>query len=365
MSPQSDAERSRNYRARKAALSLSAQYAASNVVKACSVHLRAFATRGYTAETAAQMYPRDYAVETLVTRAASTPATLTGASTNQLAGFGFPDVLIGLAPQSACAQLISHCLTIDLAGRGSVNIPRLLLTAADAGNWTEEGVPSPARVLSFGLGPLLEPKKLSTNAIFTRETAQHSAIESIVRRALGEAIGLALDTAIFSADVATASKPAGILQTAAITATTNGGLAALAKDVAALVSALSAAGAAGDPIFVANPGTAAKLRMWQPQFNYPLLQSGSVAADTLIAVESSGFVSAFVKGVVPDISVNDQAAYVSMDDDPVAQITVGGTVADKVKSLWQDDLMALTFVVRGGWIMRAPALAQFITGASW
>jgi HK97 family phage major capsid protein len=83
--------------------------------------------------------------------------------------------------------------------------------------------------------------------------AQHSSIESIVRRVIGDALYLTLDTAIFSADAGTGSKPAGILQTGAIAATAGGGRNAVAKDVAALVAALSAAGGGTDPVFIARP----------------------------------------------------------------------------------------------------------------
>jgi hypothetical protein len=103
MAPLSDAERSRNYRERKAALSLSAQYAAANIAKLCSAHLRAFATKGYIAETVHEMYGNDHVVKALITRAASSPATLAGASS--IAGLAFPDALIGLCPQSAFVQL--------------------------------------------------------------------------------------------------------------------------------------------------------------------------------------------------------------------------------------------------------------------
>jgi hypothetical protein len=78
-----------------------------------------------------------------------------------------------------------------MAGRGAVTIPHLLVSADDAGNWIEEGAPSPVRGLSFTTGQILEPRKLVVNAAFTREMAEHSSIESVVRRVLGQAVGLA------------------------------------------------------------------------------------------------------------------------------------------------------------------------------
>jgi hypothetical protein len=119
-----------NRRASPPAPTLTARYAALTFAKACAVHLRAAATKGYTEPTLQEMFGDDYAVRGLITKAATTPATLTGAATSDLAGASFPDTLIGLAPQSACAQLIARCLSIDLAGVASVQIPRLLVSAA-------------------------------------------------------------------------------------------------------------------------------------------------------------------------------------------------------------------------------------------
>jgi Phage capsid family len=220
-------------------------------------------------------------------------------------------------------------------------------------------------VLSFATGPFLQPRKLSTTAIFTRELAEHSAIVSVVQRVIGQALALSLDTAIFSADAGTALKPAGILQTGAIAATANGGVAALSKDVSNLIAALVAAGGGADPVFICNPATRAKLFLWVPTFPYPVLQSGAVAADSLIALESSAFVSGFTNGTGPDISVTDQATFVMQDDDPVPDITSASVAAGGVRSLWQDDLLGLRFAVRGGWVLRAPALCQLVSSVTW
>jgi hypothetical protein len=220
-------------------------------------------------------------------------------------------------------------------------------------------------VVSFVVGPSVEPRKLVVNTVFTREIAEYSSLPTVMRRVLGEASALALDTAVFSNAAGTTSKPAGILQTSAIAATADGGQNAVAKDVANLIAAVAAAGGGADPIFFASPATAAKLRAWWPMFPYPLFTSGVIAEDVLICAEGTGFVSGFVNNGVPDIAVSTETSVVLMDDDPTQQIGTAGVLADSVRSLWQGDLVSMKMTVRCGWTMRAPALAQLVSSVSW
>jgi hypothetical protein len=50
-------------------------------------------------------------------------------------------------------------LLIDAGGE-------VVISATDAGNWSGEGVGSPARVSSFGVGSSLEPRKLTVITAF-------------------------------------------------------------------------------------------------------------------------------------------------------------------------------------------------------
>jgi hypothetical protein len=184
---------------------------------------------------------------------------------------------------------------------------------------------------------------------------------------MSSAMGLALDTAILSNTAASVKQPAGILGTSAIAATANGGIAAVSKDISNLLAALTAAGGGIDPVFIASPATCGKLLSYIPQFksNYPLLPSGVVAADTLIAVEAGGFVSAFQNGGLPDITVSNEGAVVLQDDDPAADIGAAVGAGGTVKSLLQADLVAVKIVLRCGWVLRSTTLAQSVTSVSW
>jgi hypothetical protein len=369
MSPFSDAERQSVYRAgvrsdlkqiKQAVIGQQNRRAASDLVKIAAAKVRACALGEYDGESAAQMFPGDQFVQ----RALSTPATM--ANTPDVLGFSMADSLVGLAPPGAAfVGLINHGTQVDLAGIAKIYMPKVVLSAADAGNWPAEGVSSPARVLSFTVGSSMEPRKLVVNTVFTREAAEHTSITTIMRRVLGEASTLAIETAIFSNSSASPSKPAGILQTSAIGATANGGITALAEDVSNMLAALVTAGGGGDPIFFAHPATAARLRALWLQFPYPLYTSGAISADLLICSEGAGFVSGFVNGGLPEIRVSTETTIVTMDDDPTADISVGGTLADSVRSLWQGDLVSMKMTVRCGWCTRAAALVQQVSSVSW
>src|SRR5262249_56873250 len=110
----------------------------------------------------------------------------------------------GLARRSpwlpAAEELTSGGLKRNLAGVAELRVPGRVPNAAAAGAWVSEGAPAPARQLSFSNAATLRPRKLSVIMAYTREQAESSNIENIVRATLGEATGLALDAKMFSAD---------------------------------------------------------------------------------------------------------------------------------------------------------------------
>src|SRR5262249_37155398 len=119
-------------------------------------------------------------------------------------------------------------------------IPGRPLNAAAAGQWVAEGMDAPVRSLSFSNAAILQPRKLEVLSVVTREMAEHSNIEAVLRQTLGEATGLALDVKMLSADAASASAPAGLFAgTAPLGATSGGGSNAMTTDLSKLFKALA------------------------------------------------------------------------------------------------------------------------------
>jgi hypothetical protein len=63
-----------------------------------------------------------------------------------------------------------------------------------------EGGAAPVRTLSFSNTAILRPYRLQVITTISREAAEHSNVESIVRQTLAESTGLALDLQVFSSD---------------------------------------------------------------------------------------------------------------------------------------------------------------------
>src|SRR5262249_26347794 len=151
-------------------------------------------------------------------------------------------------------------------------------------------------------------------------------IENIVRATLSEAVGLALDVKLFSADAASASAPGGLFAgIAGLTPTTGGGQAALLGDIGQLIGALAANGAGLAPVFVCAAKQAATMKtVVGPRFDSPILPSTALATGTVAVVEVASFMSGF--GSTPEFSVSRDTA-VHMEADTPADIVSGGTAA--------------------------------------
>src|SRR5262249_37754032 len=123
-------------------------------------------------------------------------------------------------------------------GIAEYRVPGRVLDAAAAGQWVAEGIAAPVRALSFADDAVLRPRKLQVLTTYSRELAEHSNIEAVVRQTLGEATGLALDLQMLSADPGDSSKPPGLFAgVAPLTPTAGGGGAAMIPDIGNLCSA--------------------------------------------------------------------------------------------------------------------------------
>ena len=322
----------------------------------------ACATRGAAAVIA---HIRDISLvraqEILEQRSATTLTTTTTAAA--LAPVMTSDLIASIATLSAAAKLITLGTQVDLSGMGSLRVPGRVTNAANAGTWVEEGLPIPLRAMSIAANTLV-PKKLAVLTSYTREQSESSNIEGLVKVAIGEATGLALDAKIFSADAASAAAPAGLLNSVVpITAATGGGTTAMVSDISALVSALGANGAGANPIIVAAVHQATTLKLLAgPKFDLPILASASLPSGTVIALEPSSFISGFTSP--PDFSTSAGSATVHEEDTNALPIVGPGGTASPVMSFFQHDVVGLKMLLRGAFCMRAKHIAVVNT-TSW
>jgi hypothetical protein len=98
--------------------------------------------------------------------------------------------------------------------------------------------------------------------------------------------------------------------------------------------------------------------MWRQQDFYDIYPSLALPAGTVVAVESSSFVSGF--DGIPQFETRTGVA-LHMEDTAPGDIS-GST---PVKSAFQTDLLALRMILRASWGMRNPQHVAMMSGVTW
>jgi len=334
--------------------------------RAASATLRSYITGATPANAARAMFGHD-PVTDMILRGATGPAEIgnTPGWAASLGGVAIYDMIQDAATYSAGAELIGRALKINLDGIAEYRVPGRLQSAAAAGQWVGEGLAAPVRQLAFSNSALLHPKKLEVRYGYSREQAEHSNIEAVVRQTLGEATGLALDLQMLSADAGDATKPPGLfLGSDALSPTTGGGIAAMDGDLGKLFAALAAKSAGKNPVIIAAAPQAIMLkRNVGPKFDVDILTSTALAAGTVGVVEISSFVSGFSS--VAEFSTT-RAGLLHMEDTTPGQIVSdSGTLASPVRSFFQIEGIGLKSVLWASWGLRATGHAQRLQSVTW
>jgi hypothetical protein len=342
---------------------------ATYLFRIAAAHVHA-CVRNSTPESAARALFDDTATN-LVLRAASAPATTTTTGwAAELARLSITDTVAAIASLSAAADVINRGTMVGFNGFASIRIPGRIFTAnyADAGQWVAEGSPIPVRQLNFTSGVTLQPHKVAVIIPFSREMAEASAIEQMSRSMVSEAVGLALDAAMFSNFAGDATRPPGLLANAnidSIAAIAGGGSNAVLGDIGNLFDSLSKYFAGKSVVFIAAPRLASTLKLTAgPHWDYPVISSAALeATKTLVALELASFVSAF--GFTPEFDVTTGTTLHYEDTSP--QNITGGTPspAVPVRSLYQTDAIALRMVLRCSFGVRAAGHVQVVNGCTW
>ncbi|MBB5714766.1 phage major capsid protein [Sphingomonas aerophila] len=297
----------------------------------------------------------------VTTKAASAPATTTtsgwAAELVQTATLDFIDTLVAKSVYPVLRDLGGK---FTFGRNGVVSIPARSATPSIAGSFVGQGAPIPVRQAGFSASTLT-PKKMAVITTFTREIAEKPTpdIEQVLRTAIQEDTGVAIDTVLLDTNAATAIRPAGLRNgVTGVTATTGGGFAALVGDLKALVAALitSSGGNVRQPVWVMNPVQALSISLTQngagdfpfagdlrngTLLGYPVAQSATVTTGTVALVDAADFFTA--TGDEPRFEVSDQAV-LHMEDSTPQQLSAAGTpnaVAAPIRSMFQTDSLLL------------------------
>jgi HK97 family phage major capsid protein/HK97 family phage prohead protease len=333
-------------------------------------------------------YGADESVKALLditTKAASAPATTTttgwAAELVQTATLDLIDTLVASSIYPTLREIGGK---FTFGRNGVVSLPARSATPSVAGSFVGQGAPIPVRQAAFTATPLT-PKKMAVITTFTREIAEHSTpdIEQVLRNAIQEDTGVAIDTVLLDTNAATTIRPAGLRYgVTANTATNGGGFAALVADLKGLVAALitSSSGNVRLPVWIMNPVQALSISLTQNAggdfpfaadlragtlLGYPVAQSATVPVGTVSLVDAADFFTA--TGDEPRFDVSDQATLHMEDTTPLAIGTAGtpNVVAAPVRSLFQTDSIGLRMILDMNWTMRRAGMVSTVSSVTW
>jgi hypothetical protein len=294
----------------------------------------------------------------LVLRAAVQPATLAGNSALTQVGYAFLDALV---PMSAGAALLQKGIELSLDGLASVHIPGI---APPTIGFVGEMMPIPAYTEPTSTGPTLQPYKLAALVGLSNELMAMSGAEGLIRQALLESVGPALDTVLLGTAAATSAQPAGLRSgIAGLTPAAAGEKSqACVDDLQTLAAAIAPVAGNSNIAIVASVDAAVALRFRLVREEWPILVSSALAARTVIMVALAALVSS-VSGP-PQIEASSQAAYVP-DTVPTDVVSSPGVVASSFTSVFQTDKTALKLRWPISWTLRDGRGLAWMTGCNW
>jgi hypothetical protein len=335
------------------------------LIKAACASLLAAANNDFPQAVAKAHWPEDRNVE-LMTKAAVSPATITGSGwADSLAQTSVADFMISIGPQSAGSALLKRGISLQFSNNAAIRVPSIT-SAASAASFVQEGNPIPVEQFSFSSGVTLAPRKFLALSVFTREIFEHSvpSIEAIVRNVLAEAVGLSLDSAMFSSTAGDASRPAGLLVGLSPITPTSAGDFAMVTDVQLLAAAVAPVSANSALLFVASPKQAARMRYSTQLQGIEVFSSSALSDKTVLCIASNCLVSAINPAPKFDLSTE---ATVVMDTAPAAFGTVASpnVVGAPARSLYQADLISLRMSFEMSWALRSSTGLQFMNAVNW
>jgi HK97 family phage prohead protease len=324
----------------------------------------------------------------VVLRAAVNPAMTTVATwAAELVQTSNVDYLDRLIPNFIYPQLKAMGVSYTFGNNGVLKIPVRASTPTIAGAWTGEGSAKPVKRASFSTVSLT-PTKLSVISTFSEEMATYGmpSIEGIIRQAMSDDTGIALDTYLIDNVAASAGvRPAGLLNgvTPITASAATPAPAAMIADLKALVGAITAAGGGGrGPVAILiNPAQALSLSFAQTttgdflfadaaqaasKFGVRFIVSATVPAAKVIAVDAADFATA--TGDVPRFAVSTEATLHEEDTAPLALGTGtqgSGVLAVPMRSLFQTDAVAIRMSLYVSWVMRRASMVQTIASVTW
>lgn len=339
-------------------------------------------------ETYGEDEPTRAVVAGLVSKAAVVPATTTGSGwADTLVQTVIGEYIDRLTPYSVYPSLRARGGSFTFGRNGVITLPARSNTPTVAGAFVAQGAAIPVKKAAFS--PVtLTPKKMGVITTMTREITEHStpSIEAIIRNAILEDTGIAIDTILLDNIDKDTTRPEGFQHVggAALTATAGGGIAALIGDIKAMLNDVitTSFGNLRSLVWIINPADVVAASLMQGATGsgdmpfrdelgrgtlagFPVIQTTTGTNDTWYLVEAADFITA--TGDAPNFSVSDQAVLHEEDTTPLALASVAtpNTVAAPMRSLWQTDTIAIRMIMDINWAFKRVNMVAWQTGLTW
>ncbi len=303
-----------------------------------------------------KMFPGDHRAEAIL-RATQSPLTTTdeGGGAELLQELA-ADFIGGLTSLSAAARLSALAVQAELDRAGAVRIPS---ASGATAHFVEEGGPIPVTMAEFD-DARLEPRKLCALTVVTEELLKRSNAAQALDLLLREATARAMDAALFDSTAGDGARPAGLLHgVTPVSGFPGGDLVSVIEDVAALMAAVTPVSGAASAVLIASPARAARLGIKAPGLAVPVLASGGVPEDRLIAVVPQA-VAIGTGGIAFESS---KYAAVHMSDAALALVDSG--TADPIRSMYQTGAVSLRLILETAWAKRHAAAVAYVEGTQW
>jgi hypothetical protein len=290
-------------------------------------------------------------------RAATAPAMTTQIGWASVFARTTPAFVSALVPVSAGADLLSRVLGLSFDGAAVIKIPTVTLPLAD---FVAQGAPIPVVTAITESGPEIAPFKFAVITTLSRETVESSNAELLVRQAMLDNTGPALDARLFDNNPGVPElRPPGLLYgKTALTPTTG-----IAGDLTALAAAVAPVAGNGGIGFIASATQATAIDLGLPKdFPYWLGRSTSLPPGRVIAVALNAVATAMGDAPLIDVS---KAATLQMSDQPSELSATGSAVMTGPTIVtFQNDVIALRLRWPISWCARDPRGVAFMD-VSW
>ena len=298
----------------------------------------------------------------MIAKAATTPL-----SRSQYPARDIVEAFRSLAPGSAALALFEMGLMLDLRGITTIRIPHVVGLPLQP-IFISEGAPAPAVQWSFASSVVGPGRKIVLLSAVTSELndATPETASAVVGRVLADCTNRSIDLNAFGTQGPDdGTTPAGLLYGATPITAAAAGFTAMAEDLGNLIGAIGAANI--DPtgaVYVCGPreATMIKILAGSTKFDNPVLTTLGLPAKTVCCFAPAGIASGWRDA--PTIETAKESVLHMESATPADIVSVGGTVAAPVKSMFQTDVISIRVRANAAWAAAAGA-AQFVTGINW